>query len=436
MKKPMNRIEFYNKLSKFREYHELTHAGVDRSNDSKTTISLGKGNTSSSSSQRKKYYTKIDNYYSDGSARYFYSKDEYDAYLKQKADSKNKWDEAVKQKKEEEAKKAEEEKRKAEEAAKQKAIQDNYRKNQEAAQKAEAEKAAKAKENARIEANKSKWNEAVKEKKEKDEYQEKALSYSQKMEEQMRKKEEYSDWKTAQLDKQKEEYKNASDKEIRKQCDDLRAAFNDVYNGNPDSLKKLDNETLDLFLEWGKMSKSDLNDILAPIWNSGFGPKVRQDKDILDKLTDMVDKMESAMRSDVGHNTTYKDAKKDMTYLKDKKQKIIEKKEKAIDNAVNTEMENARTSLEKIYNGDSKNLKLDAKLRKKLEEKLEEIDPDYEKGTLYKYVRPYILGKWYRDDESYANVLQALEELEKELNNKNNRNEAYADFIEDVLNNM
>ena len=56
----MNRYEFYGNLNKFKREQAIIHANTN------------------------KYYAKIDKYYSDGRARYFWSKDEWDAYQKEK----------------------------------------------------------------------------------------------------------------------------------------------------------------------------------------------------------------------------------------------------------------------------------------------------------------------------------------------------------------
>ena len=93
----MTRFEFYSKLNKFKDKNSLEHsfskAVTNVANRAKTMANYG-------------YYNKIDNYYGPGKTRYFYSKEEWDAYQNHK--------DALLQKAKDDVKKANDEKIKKE----------------------------------------------------------------------------------------------------------------------------------------------------------------------------------------------------------------------------------------------------------------------------------------------------------------------------------
>lgn len=72
----MNSFEFYSKLQKYKDKNTLSHAGIP--------ASYKKLATGLNNMKNYGYYNKIDNFYGPGKSRYFYSKDEWDAYQREK----------------------------------------------------------------------------------------------------------------------------------------------------------------------------------------------------------------------------------------------------------------------------------------------------------------------------------------------------------------
>ena len=116
----MNRFEFYDRL---KDYNALQHA-----------------NKYGPASGTNKYYAKLDDFYGKGKPRYFYSKEEWDAYQKAKAQSEG-------------AKKDEQNRAYKNTQSNNSVYQDNYKKNEEAAKAGNGEKDR---------YNKQEWNEASK----------------------------------------------------------------------------------------------------------------------------------------------------------------------------------------------------------------------------------------------------------------------------------
>lgn len=72
----MNSFEFYSKLQQYKDKNTLSHAGIP--------ASYKKLATGLNNMKNYGYYNKIDNFYGPGKSRYFYSKDEWDAYQREK----------------------------------------------------------------------------------------------------------------------------------------------------------------------------------------------------------------------------------------------------------------------------------------------------------------------------------------------------------------
>lgn len=71
----MNSWQFYSKLQQYKDKSTLSHAGLK----SVSNLTTGLKNMKNYG-----YYNKIDNFYGPGKSRYFYSKDEWDAYQDEK----------------------------------------------------------------------------------------------------------------------------------------------------------------------------------------------------------------------------------------------------------------------------------------------------------------------------------------------------------------
>lgn len=469
----MNRLEFRNNIDKFKT---LQH-----------------------SSNNNKYYTKIDKYYSDGTPRYFYTKEEWDAYQegvrkanyeKNKAAAENsekdRWTRAKMNQANEEIKKksteaalnnlklpasdvvkikaneaADNKIKETEELAKKQQQEENYRKNKEAAEAKSKEEQERWKEIQRqnereaLVAKAKKHNEELKakERKEKaektianrDDAIKKAQQDYAKNNEAYLKNEERKKEREALAEKARKHNAELKAKEdLEKWKDSTKDKINDYALEVYDNVKRcsndrgvsfdVDNPFVDLFKEALKKADPDFNgDIAAyvrPYPGYGLlgalGNNLAKDdkhtaiaKRVLNDLEDTLD--------DVINETTVNDEQYDdfLDHLKGKQEKNKNK-------AIVTEMSNAKKSLESMYNGDSERIELDDSLKKVLETKLKEIDPDYVSGSLYKYVRPYLFGKWIKDDKSYENVTKALDELEKELKTASKHDDVYGDFIEKV----
>ena len=328
------------------------------------------------------------------------------AKMKENAKSdaiKSKWDQAVKEKKE--ADRIEENKKKWAEAVADKKEKDRIEENK----KKWEEAANKKKEQDRIAENKKKWEEAVAKKKEEDAERERIQQ------------EELEEWKEKTKDKVNDYALEIYDN-IRKCSNDRSVQFN------------VDNEFVDLFKEALAKRDSDFDgDIAAyvrPYPGHGVLGLIGNDLALDEKHTAIAKEVLQKLEEDIVksvNSTTVNDEKYD-DFLGSLKEKQTANREKAIDK----EMKSARSSLEAMYNGSSERLELDKTLKKELENKLQEIDPEYEKGNLYKYVRPYIFGKWIKDDDSYNKVLDALDELEKELKAANKHDDVYGEFIDKV----
>ena len=72
----MNSFEFYSKLQQYKDKNTLSHAGIP---SSYKKLATGLNNMKNYG-----YYNKIDNAYGPGKPRYFYSKEEWDAYQREK----------------------------------------------------------------------------------------------------------------------------------------------------------------------------------------------------------------------------------------------------------------------------------------------------------------------------------------------------------------
>lgn len=72
----MNSFEFYSKLQQYKDKSTLSHASIP--------ASYKKLATGLNSMKNYGYYNKIDNFYGPGKSRYFYSKEEWDAYQREK----------------------------------------------------------------------------------------------------------------------------------------------------------------------------------------------------------------------------------------------------------------------------------------------------------------------------------------------------------------
>lgn len=72
----MNSFEFYSKLQQYKDKSTLSHASIPASYKN---LATGLNNMKNYG-----YYNKIDNFYGPGKSRYFYSKEEWDAYQREK----------------------------------------------------------------------------------------------------------------------------------------------------------------------------------------------------------------------------------------------------------------------------------------------------------------------------------------------------------------
>ena len=522
----MNRIEFYNKLDRYKQVHldneELQH---------------------SASNYGKQYYNKIDKYYPDGTARYFYSQAEWEAYQREKDQDKWRKQQEAKKKAEEknnmsgydtwkknqtaqeEAKKSqanklndisdEKKQKQAEvynknaEAAANEGNREEYRREREAewgrrkaiyrkeqqaaidAKNIRRNSAADAhegdREQAKIEAQK-RYDDAERakyqgkkklEEKQEAERKQKELDEVKRLgKENMEKAEQERKWKRQQEEAQRRveqreqakqqaqymnnveaikraeeekkhaetkakgdailaekkkaeealtEYKNNSIKELTEENTKLVNDITKAYLGDSDSIdtsnklyKYLDAELRKIDPDYAKYKKS-LYDYIKP---GVFGYEAKRMKKVETALENM-----KANLTQEGSNKSYTDIKESgaKTLLEDKAKEETRK----INNGITAELGNARISLGKMYNGDSKTFKLDDSLKKELDKKLKEIDEDYE-GDIYKYVRPYLFGTWIKDSDSYDNVKKALDQLELELRNSDEMDDVYGDFIKEL----
>ena len=87
----MNSFEFYSKLQQYKDKSTLSHASIPASYKN---LATGLNNMKNYG-----YYNKIDNFYGPGKSRYFYSKDEWDAYQREKDAMYQKAKDEVKKKK-------------------------------------------------------------------------------------------------------------------------------------------------------------------------------------------------------------------------------------------------------------------------------------------------------------------------------------------------
>ena len=499
----MNRIEFYNRVDRFKEKlakeEELKHASGGRSFD---THSGGKKFSDT------KYYTKIDNYYSDGRTRYFYSKDEWDAYLETKnkgkeiakkndsgreAAMKNSYS-AEQQRKEEQAKKEEEERKQREEAFNlEKQRQENYRKNMEAAQNAEKDRytgvtkkveAPKTREQAEKEAqqrelerqnsqpasaeskrimeledeimkltgkinlakNREKTKPDVKNRNDIAKY-EKEIANKQKSIENLQKQisKKNDSGREAAMKKSYEaeqERRNNAVKEWKKEAADdakskvteIQDAVKKIYNDLERNTEfKIDNEISDLFKEELAIEDpdfdGDITKYIRPDWYGKYldaigGGNAKQE-DRVAKVNNALEKVAKRLYDEI--DAADYDGIQYGTYLDGIKAKQNENKTKAI----TKDLAEAKLRLSQIYQGNSNGFKMDESLMKVLNEKLQDIDATYD-GDIESYVRPYLFGKWIKDDVSYNNVKKALDEIEKELKAADKNNDSYGTYIQKV----
>lgn len=93
----MNSFEFYSKLQQYKDKSTLSHASIP--------ASYKKLATGLNNMKNYGYYNKIDNFYGPGKSRYFYSKDEWDAYQREKDAMYQKAKDEVRKKNEEQVQK-------------------------------------------------------------------------------------------------------------------------------------------------------------------------------------------------------------------------------------------------------------------------------------------------------------------------------------------
>ena len=258
------------------------------------------------------------------------------------------------------------------------------------------------------------------------EYAEKMSKMGKSIEEQKRKeakeREQFAEWKEENKDKINDMAIEIYD-QIRKCAKDRQERFT------------LDNELVDLFKERLKENDPDFNgDIAAYVRPWAEAPEFAKKndwgwfedeghakiaKETLEEVENILDKAIDKVSIEDGQYSDYLDK---LSKARDTK------RVKAIDD----EMKTVRSSLESMYNGDDDKVEMDKDLLKILEKKIKQIDPEYKRGKLYNYIRPHILGKWIKDDESYNIVMDALNELEKELRSANSKDDAYGDYISKI----
>lgn len=125
----MNNYEFYSNLQKYQE-NDIEHAGIGSKIGSavSSAYNWAKEKVTGKSDFQPTYYQKIDNAYGPGKARYFYTKEEWDAYQREQA--------GYRQKAEQDVAARNEQIRKQEQMQKQ-----NYTNNRRAAEQAGAQRA-------------------------------------------------------------------------------------------------------------------------------------------------------------------------------------------------------------------------------------------------------------------------------------------------------
>ena len=523
----MNRIEFYNRVDRFKEkmqeQEELAHAG-----GSGRTFGLPEKNNNSGlgGNRNKKYYAKIVNYYNDGSARYFWSKDEYDAYLKAREISKKNdsgRDAAIKnsyniaQQNLENERLKEEEKKKA--IQEEKRRQENYKRNMEAAQNAEkdrytnvtkkveapktreqaekeaqqrelerqnqqdelktktreqAEKEAQQREHERqstqpaspearriiqledelvklngklnLAKNKEKTKPDVKNRNDIKRLEKEIASKEESIKNLQKKISEKNDSgreaaikKSYQVEQQRREdavktWKQDAANDIDTKWNEIKNKLGEVYNDiNRDTEFKIDNEITDLLKE--AISKrdpdfdGDLTEYLQPAKGASsfglIGSEWAKQDEHLSTLTDALNEVGTTLKKEI--DSADYDSIQYGTYLDKIKTRQNENKTRTIQKDLGT----AKLQLSKIYQGEGNGFKLDKSLMKVLNEKLQEIDATYD-GDIESYVRPYLFGKWIKDDVSYNNVKQALEEIENELKTADKHSNDYGRYIQKI----
>lgn len=288
---------------------------------------------------------------------------------------------------------------------------------------------AEAEEKKKKEEGLEKWRNDIAQAKLQKEYNEKQIKVGNSIEEQKRKEETERKERNAKLEQWKEDTKDkVNDISIDiydniRRCSKDRSVTFDV-----------DNPYVDLFKERLKQEDPDFDgDIAAyvrPYPGHGILGLVGNDLALDEKHTNMAKKVLQDLESDIDKvidDRTYNEVK-----YNDFLEELKATQEKNRVKGINDEMKNVRSSIESMYNGDSEKLEMDKSLKKVLENKIKELDPEYKRGNLYKYVRPYVLGKWIKDDDSYEIVMKALDELEKELRQANKNNGVYGEFINKV----
>lgn len=238
------------------------------------------------------------------------------------------------------------------------------------------------------------------------EYSEKQSNIGKQIEEQKRKEEETRKQNKEKLDAFKKTSLDNLDNEAQEIYDNLVA----INKGTKDKFD-VDNDLVKLYKEalakGDSNFKGDIADYLDTAWYNPF----ETDADRLDKAKKMLNSLEESLTKNI------KEATLDDLQYSNYLTKIKDVGEKVKEQNIKKEIQNARDSFEKIYNGDSKTVKMDSDLKKVLINKLKELDEDYS-GDLVKYVKPY-LGIW-KDDTSFNTINDILDEMEKELlENKN-----------------
>ena len=238
------------------------------------------------------------------------------------------------------------------------------------------------------------------------EYNERQSNIGKQIEEQKRKEEETRKQNKEKLDAFKKTSLDNLDDAAQEIYDNLVA----LNKGTKDKFD-VDNDLVKLYKEalakGDSNFKGDIADYLDTAWYNPFAT----DADRLDKAKKMLNSLEESLTKNI------KEATLDDLQYSNYLAKIKDVGEKVKEQNIKKEIQNARDSFEKIYNGDSKTVKMDSDLKKVLINKLKELDEDYS-GDLVKYVKPY-LGIW-KDDTSFNTINDILNEMEKELlENKN-----------------
>lgn len=416
----MNNMVFYNKLAKFRE---LQHAA-----DAKN-----------------KYFAKIDNFYKDGTARYFYTRQEWEAY--QEGTKQQKWQEDRKKKKEieqksgmtgyDEWKKEQDKIKKRQEAAEKtianreaeiKKAQENFAENnrkaleqREQARKEAAEKTIANKE-AAIKKSQDAWREQMEKQKAQERKEAAEKTLANRDAEIKKARENFAENNKKALENTNKEKIDKMKSEVDSLADEISKNIERCYE-NRGTAFTVDNDFVQYFKEELKRADpdfdGDLSSYLQPYWwGSSDDTHKQKANDVLNALKDKVNK-------EIDESTSkYLGYEKYLDSLKEKKEENRLK-------TINNQMEKARASLVDIYNGNAEKLDIDYRLQKVIEQKLKLADKDYD-GNLYDYLSPSWFG-FKKQDDAYDKTLEIIAEVEKELKDAESANNGnYSDFIKSI----